>query len=286
MDEQGNLLFEVVRFEPKGFVQRRPDGKGAHVWNLEGVRRILYRLPDIINSGPVSFIFVVEGEKDADRLTREDVIATTCPGGAGKWHLVDNSPLQGRHVVILPDNDNTGHQHAQQVATALSGKAASVRILVLPGLSEKGDVSDWLDAGGDVEDLVRLAEAEPLWTSSPESISPIAIEVGRSNSAQAHFGQHGRRDASAGTVAVAGTDRLGQADPHRRRSWAGKVVLDLGHRLACIDRFGGGRKPRLSASNPEGWFCFQPRTTVPIRSARGWMQLGRMRHGSERLRVW
>jgi len=163
-DENGALLFEVIRYEPKDFRQRRPDGKGGYAWNMKGVRRVLYRLPDIIAAGLDSFIFIVEGEKDADRLAAEGLIPTTCPGGAGKWSKVDDTPLHGRHVVIIPDNDKAGLKHAQQVAAALHGKAASVRIVNLSGLSEKGDVSDWLDAGGDSEELVRLAENTPQWT--------------------------------------------------------------------------------------------------------------------------
>ena len=167
LDEHGVLLCEAVRFVPKAFAQRRPDGKGGYVWNMDEVRRVLYRLPQIIAAGVESFIFAAEGEKDADRLTAEGLVATTSSCGAGKAHLTDWSHVYGRHVVIVLDNDPDGHKHAQEVARLLHGKAASVRIVVLPGLSDKGDVSDWLDGGGDAEELVRLAEASPLWT--PES---------------------------------------------------------------------------------------------------------------------
>ena len=167
VNEGGELLFEVVRFDPKDFRQRRPDGNGGYIWNLDGVRRVLYRLLQIIEAGSESFIFIVEGEKDADRLVSVGLVATTCPMGAGKWALVDDTVLHRRHVVIIPDHDEAGRKHAQQVANSLHGKAATVRVLQLPDLPEKGDVSDWLDAGGDPEDLVRLAEATSLWTPSP-----------------------------------------------------------------------------------------------------------------------
>src|SRR5262249_11945638 len=65
-DEAGGLLFQVVRFDPKNFRQRRPDGEGDWTWNLGDVRRVLYRLPDIAGAPPDQAVFVVEGEKDAD----------------------------------------------------------------------------------------------------------------------------------------------------------------------------------------------------------------------------
>lgn len=81
LDEQGTLLFQVVRFAPKNFRQRRPDGNGGWTWNLEGVRRIPYRLPDVKGHRTV---FIPEGEKDVDRLWALGLPATTNAGGAGK----------------------------------------------------------------------------------------------------------------------------------------------------------------------------------------------------------
>ena len=165
-DERGEVLSEVVRLKArledrKEFLQRRPDGNGGHVWSVQGVRRVLYRLPDLIETDPECVVFVVEGEKDADRLWDLNIPATTCPEGAAKWASVDDQVLAGRPVIVIPDNDDPGIAHAQDVAQRLAGKAASVRILRLPGLAEGGDVSDWLDAGGTAEGLHQLAEAAP-----------------------------------------------------------------------------------------------------------------------------
>ncbi len=158
-DEKGNLLFQVVRYEPKGFAQRRPDGKEEWVWNLNGIKRVLYRLQELIKgSDPV---FVVEGEKDADRLIKLGLTATTNPGGSGKWRQEYNPYFQGRDVVILPDNDPPGKDHGQKVANSLVDKVKSVKVLDLPGLPEKGDVSDWLDQGGDKEALLELVQQIP-----------------------------------------------------------------------------------------------------------------------------
>lgn len=127
-DENGKLLFQVCRFEPKKFSQRRPDGRSGWIWNLQGVRRVLYRLPEVVKAEQV---FVCEGEKDADRLRSLGLVATTAPMGAGKWRPEYSEALRGKHVVILPDADEPGREHARQVAASLHGVAASVKVVNL-----------------------------------------------------------------------------------------------------------------------------------------------------------
>lgn len=160
-DQGRALLYQVVRFEPKAFRPRRPVGS-RWTWNLGDVRRVLYRLPELLAGAPQIVVFIVEGEKDADALTRLGLIATTNAGGAGKWRPEYGDALAGRHVVILPDNDDPGRKHAGQVAAALAGVAASVKVLELRGLPAKGDVTDWLANGGTVEALLKLVDASPL----------------------------------------------------------------------------------------------------------------------------
>lgn len=115
-------------------------------------------------------MFVVEGEKDADRLAGSGILATTNVGGASKnpdkpkWLPEYSDALVGRNVVIIPDNDQPGRAHAEGVARLSNGKAASIRVLELLGISEKGDASDWLDSGHTTEELMELAESAPLWT--------------------------------------------------------------------------------------------------------------------------
>ena len=181
-DAGGTLRHQTVRYDPKAFKQRRPDGKGDWVWNLAGVDRVLYRLPELL-AAPDRAVFIVEGEKDADALARLGLLATTCAEGAGKWQRNADAyaaALAGRHVVILPDNDEPGRMHAQGVAVSLAGTAASVRIVALPDLPEKGDVSDWLAAGGTREALERLVRAAPAWTPAsatrPGTISAAALQ--------------------------------------------------------------------------------------------------------------
>ncbi len=167
VDSDGNILFEVVRYTDdkggKAFKQRRPDGQGGWVWNLNGVERVPYRLPAILNAAAP--IFLVEGEKDVHTLESWDAVASCNPGGSGSSRLYEQwtEDFRGRDVVILPDNDGPGRKHAVAVAAALLGTAASIKVVELPGLADKGDVTDWRDTGGTFERLWELAqEAVPL----------------------------------------------------------------------------------------------------------------------------
>lgn len=177
-DAEGKLVFQTVRYEPKGFRQRRPDGQRGWVWNLKGVEPVLYRLPELLRAVRVGeTVYIMEGEKDADGLAVAGLAATTSPMGAGKWRAVYSETLRGANVVVLPDNDEAGRKHAEQVARSLSDKAASVKVLELPDLPDKGDVSDWLDAGGTAEKLERMAREAPEWT--PTAKPEIPVPVGR-----------------------------------------------------------------------------------------------------------
>jgi hypothetical protein len=161
LDADSTLAFQVVRTitgHPR-FLQRRPNGPGKWAWNLKGIRRVPYHLPDLMAAPPGSAVYIPEGEKDVDRLRRHDRLATCNAGGAGKWLADYGGYLRGHHVRVLADNDPPGETHALDIARNLHGIAASVRIIRLPDLPEKGDVSDWLDAGHTVEELDRLADA-------------------------------------------------------------------------------------------------------------------------------
>lgn len=157
-DERGALLYEALRMEPKDFRQRRPAPGGGWDWKLGDTRRVLYRLPELIKSAPRA-VWVVEGEKDADNLAALGLVATTNAGGAGKWRPEYSAFLKGRRVFVLPDNDDPGRKHAEMVVASVAPVAASVKVIELPGLPPKGDVSDWLKAGGTHAELLRLARA-------------------------------------------------------------------------------------------------------------------------------
>ena len=140
-DETGKLLFQTVRYDPKNFKQRQPDGKGGWIWNLNGIELVLYHLPEIIKAAEV---FIVEGEKDVESLNALKITATTAPMGAGKWRECFNRYLSGKDIVILPDNDKPGRDHAHKIAHALHGSVKTIKVIDLPGLPEKGDVSDYI----------------------------------------------------------------------------------------------------------------------------------------------
>lgn len=183
-DETGTLLYEVVRYKPKSFSQRRPDGRGGWVYNLSGVRRVLYRLPELVAADPARQVLICEGEKDADRLALLGFVATTCPQGAGKWRPEYAEALCGRAVAVLADNDAAGRSHAEQVARALHAIAAEVRVVNFDSLAEKGDASDFLDEGGTADDLERLIRSAPRWEPTdeePGDDSSVALVVQKEN---------------------------------------------------------------------------------------------------------
>ena len=179
-DQDGNLCYQSVRSEPKGFHLRRLKSDGNYDYSVKGVKRVLYRLPGILEGDPTHPVFIVEGEKDADRLAGIGCIATTNVFGAGKWRKDYASCLSGRSVVILPDNDDAGQKHAQQVAASLHGIAKSVKVVELPGLPAKGDVSDWLDAGHTLVELWEIVlatpERKPESATEDESLTPAEAE--------------------------------------------------------------------------------------------------------------
>lgn len=158
-DETGKLLYQVCRMEPKTFLQRRPDGSGGWIWNLQGTRRVLYRLPELYVLPRESVVWIVEGEKDADRLASHGLHATTSCGGAGKWRKEYCDVLRGHRVAVIADNDDPGREHADDIEKSLRRIAKRTVTLELPGLPPKGDVSDWLNAGGIAGELYGLARA-------------------------------------------------------------------------------------------------------------------------------
>lgn len=159
VDEHATLLYQVVRKVGKHFAQRRPDGSGGWIWNLQGVRQVPYKLPELIEGISLGrTVFVVEGEKDVESLCALGLTATTNSGGAGKGRDEFAPLFEGANVIILPDNDEPGRKHAASWERSLTGFAASIKTINLPGLPEKGDVSDWLAAGGSVEKLLELIQ--------------------------------------------------------------------------------------------------------------------------------
>ena len=152
-DENGKLVHQTVRYEPKKFLQRQPNPNkpSEWIWNLQDINPILYNLKELIkaveNRTPV---IIVEGEKDCENIRKYlgesfNLVVTTCPMGAGKWREHYSDWLMDAEVYIIPDNDISGQEHSYQVATSLFGKAKSIKIASLTGIvPDKGDISDFI----------------------------------------------------------------------------------------------------------------------------------------------
>lgn len=175
-DEFGRPLFRVIR-DPrdesgkKNFRQQKYMGDGRWATALLDARRVLYHFPEVVVANE---IIITEGEKDCDNLrllnlagdrTDVHVTATTAPGGAGKWRDEYAPFLTGKRVFVLPDNDDPGRKHAEQVAQSISKFAAGIKIVDLPDLPEKGDVSDYLKTHT-ADDLIAQLNAAKVWRPS------------------------------------------------------------------------------------------------------------------------
>jgi hypothetical protein len=176
-DAAGELLFQVLRYAPKGFRQRRPDGQGDWIWSLGDASRVLYRLPDVVEAVTMGkTVYIAEGEKAVDALVELGVAATCSPGGAGKWCDEYSQYLADANVVILPDKDEPGEGHCEAVAKSLAGVSAKVRVLRLPGLAPKGDAFDWVQAGGTAQQLWQLVETDAVYPDAPQPrLRPLCL---------------------------------------------------------------------------------------------------------------
>jgi len=160
-DGTGKMVFQVVRFDPKDFRQRQPDGNGGFRWTMDGIERVLYRLPQVIEAVKNDqVIYKVAGEKDADALVTMGLCATTNPGGEGKWQDSCNAALVGARVVVIADKDKTGRQHANLIKVALQNLAKSFCIIELPDHNghKVKDAYDWVHAGGTLEELQNIVK--------------------------------------------------------------------------------------------------------------------------------
>jgi hypothetical protein len=158
LDMDGKLVHQTVRFEPKSFAQRRPDPAkpGEWLWTLDGIEPVLYRLREWKDQ---TYVLSIEGEKDCDNLVALGFPATTNPMGAANWRPSYNPYFKDKIVVIIPDNDDAGREHAQIVTAQVKGHAKEVRVVELPNLPPKGDVTDWIEAGGTKDQLTEMIRA-------------------------------------------------------------------------------------------------------------------------------
>lgn len=185
VDENGELLFQVCRRADKSFPQRRPDGKGGWIWGTKDVRKVLYRLPELVEAIASGHpILIHEGEKDANAAWRIGLPATCNPGGASepgkktKWRKEYSETLRDADIIILPDNDDAGRAHADEIARMSTGIAKRVRVLDLaahwPEVAAKkgGDLSDGIAAGRTREEIDQLIDATPDYVADEAPIVP------------------------------------------------------------------------------------------------------------------
>lgn len=169
VDSDGKLLYEVVRYEPKDFRQRRPDGNGGWIWGLGDTPRILFNLPSVISAREIC---LCQGERDAETAISLGMVGTTVSGGEGaKW--LDEStgqvaafvePLRGKTVLLIPDNDEPGRIHAEDVIRALRGVVSKLGVVYVP---VGKDLSDYIASGATSKDLNKLVELSLLPENSP-----------------------------------------------------------------------------------------------------------------------
>lgn len=171
VNEEGVELYQVVRYEPKGFAQRRKDAttKQGWTWGLGDSRRVLFRLNKLLGPDGEAkcnkTVFIVEGERKVLALESLGLLATCNVGGTGMgWRPEYSAALRGRQVLVLPDNDESGYRHAEAIMGSLMRSGVrSIRCVNLPGIPPKGDVIDFLVLGGDIDSLRRATIASPEW---------------------------------------------------------------------------------------------------------------------------
>jgi 5S rRNA maturation endonuclease (ribonuclease M5) len=167
-DEQGNLLYQVCRYEPKAFRQRQPDSKGGWKWTMEGVSRVLYRLPQVLKS---QLVVVAEGEKDCDTLVELGWVATCNVGGAEQWLDAYADFLVGKDVIVVPDDDQKGARHGKMVAESLDEKANSVKVVAMP--KPYKDATEFVQAQPDK--LKAAEKIRELFEKAPHTLKPLPI---------------------------------------------------------------------------------------------------------------
>lgn len=149
-DEKANIVYRRIRKEyadgTKTFLPVQPDGTK----NLKGVRRVIYNLPAVLNA---STIYFVEGEKCADIINQSDYVATTLDSGSNsRWFPHFSEWLQGKEIIIIPDNDEAGLKYAKNILDNLP----NAKVVKLPDIQEKEDVYDWLMSGHCMEEIPKL----------------------------------------------------------------------------------------------------------------------------------
>jgi hypothetical protein len=261
-DALGTLAYEVVRFEPKAFRQRRANGE----WNLHGVPRYPYRLPELMAALLTGqTVFIVEGEKDVETLRTHGFVATCNSGGAGQWRPeFAGIFLAGPgDVIVIPDNDPPGRAHAADVASSI----VRARILELPALAK--DATEWIESGGTIDPTAAVPRE--VWfgqevTAKCKQHSPGLWRLGLERDAAAAVGdcpfgwaealrhwcksvpRWSAEESYAFVACQNARERLARATKGERDPTLGREALGLGNQVgagrlelarACLSLFEG-----------------------------------------------
>ncbi len=169
-DASGEPVGVIVRWDTDGDKDIRPVSKAAKGWVIGGMPepRPLYRLPELL-ARPEMRVYVCEGEKAADAAVSIGLLATTSPHGSKSAAKADWTPLAGRDVVILPDNDDAGRRYAHEVGAILAtlDPVPKVKLVDLPKLPMKGDIFDWLEMHDAIEPDTLRATVDGLADDTP-----------------------------------------------------------------------------------------------------------------------
>lgn len=184
VDVGGEILYRTVRTADKQFWQERPDpatGKWAKC--LGDVKRIPYHLPELFEASPERTVLVAEGELKVHTLEGLGLLATCNAGGAENWPVWWGAEyFTGRHVAILPDQDEAGWKHAALVASTLAPHCRTLRVVELPGLRLKEDVVDWLNRFPECREekrrsLFAVIEHAPLYDNTDNQLRLVTLRM-------------------------------------------------------------------------------------------------------------
>lgn len=247
-DATGVTRYQSLRYRyddtgEKTFLLRQPDGLGGYKWNLKGITRLPYRLPELLAADKGLPVFIPEGEDDVERLRAAGLVATCNSEGAEKFRPDLVPFFHGRQVVVLADNDDPGHRHADQVAQLLRPVAEWVKVLGFPHLTKGGDVSDWLDQGGTANELLALAKdlaelVPPLQSDNGAcpAEDPHLTDTGNAKRLAARHGDKFRYCPKFGHFLVWDGARWGADEISRLQAWAKDTALSIYSESATIYR--------------------------------------------------
>jgi len=269
----GTLCYRKVRVvgkRGKQFWFERPNDRGGWIRSAKenggspvmlGMTRHVYRRHELTG---VRELCIAEGEKDCDRLASLGFHATTNDAGAGKWTDAHTAQLRGvTDVWIFEDNDEPGRRHAEQVAHGCQAAGIRARIVRLPGLPEKGDVSDYLEAHTK-DDLLAAMQAAPIYQPATDAEDPLVQLVGYTLSTLA-------TGVSTPSISVAARGDGGtQGGPTRATPCHARTRQDVG----CTDpgtgcghwRQRAGVSVSRSFASPPMWTAKWPATRFKIAS--------------------